>query len=385
MDPKALTAAIAQNVRHRLSESGGLRLVEALCGFRTAEIAEVARNLGVVGLVYPALVLGQAAPGNPAVRELSAQEPLAQEPIAQGPRVREPLVRELRRDWHGLTASSLVMRSIYERVSTSLANAQVRHLPLKGQDLAYRVYQRPEMRPMSDIDVLVPTEQLGAACGALKRDLGAKADDWSLGNTPWQRDYYNRHLYVSIGGKRVLVELHHRMGQLYHDTIDWPGVWTRTEPSGIRAEEFLLCAEDLMLVLCYHLMRSVYARRIHWVLDLEAVAEELRPRWDVVVARATKWRLATGVWCALRMARQILGRAVAPHEIMVALRPAGPRAWYLKQLFVEDSAEIIGRLPNRGVQALGAFPLMDGWSNRLRFGAHYLGLRLVSAYPHSHR
>lgn len=63
---------------------------------------------------------------------------------------------------------ALVGRELLVEAARVLGAAGVPLAPLKGVDLHARVYERPEDRPITDVDVLVPESRFGAARVALE-------------------------------------------------------------------------------------------------------------------------------------------------------------------------------------------------------------------------
>ena len=99
------------------------------------------------------------------------------------------------------------LRAVLSRIGEALDAAGVPWIPLKGLDTAERFFPRPELRPTSDLDVLVPAEKLRSAMEALK------ASGWEFPATrlleKYQQDEgYNWHGRAAHGES---LELHYRL------------------------------------------------------------------------------------------------------------------------------------------------------------------------------
>ncbi len=108
----------------------------------------------------------------------------------------------------------LEQRMVLGRVSQLLDERGIDHVALKGAALAFTVYPQPAMRPLRDIDVLVPANRAEEAHRWL-RDNGFALADWAQNSGT----EYNHQLpeLVSENGQ-VTVEIHHR---IY--SRDWDG------------------------------------------------------------------------------------------------------------------------------------------------------------------
>ena len=114
--------------------------------------------------------------------------------------------------WHHQTlavaAHYLQLQATVHAVAGCLANAGVEWLPLKGYDLATRIYDAPEERPTGDLDLLILPSQLDDAVGALS------ADGWQplyqgARNRAYQAD--EGYAWVAVKAPHPLLEVHFRL------------------------------------------------------------------------------------------------------------------------------------------------------------------------------
>jgi hypothetical protein len=175
--------------------------------------------------------------------------------------------------------------------------AGIQALVLKGAVLSHLVYPEPGLRPMSDLDILVPTFDLWQA-QRLLADLGFDAP---LSTSPTLPP---RHLsaVMQTEGLVVQVEIHHRLlSNYFDDTVSY--VRSRLSPSKhvpqkrrasdlpVTPQPFLLADvtahtlgyEDTLQHLCRHLASHVnvwdYCRLI-WVADVVSLAERFASEID---------------------------------------------------------------------------------------------------------
>lgn len=218
-------------------------------------------------------------------------------------------------------------------------------IPLKGLALAETLYPDPVLRPSRDVDLLVRPESVLAVDGLL-RGLGYRrlADAHS-----WRFDlaYDRATLYVGPGG--VHVDLHWSL--LSDPRYVWNEreglqVWDRAIRVRVAGEEALSpCPEDLLLYLAVHLAVHHGLAGLLWYWDLALLLNQRADTldWDVVVARASRWRVRTALYFALLGCQRFFDVS-APGPVMTRLGPRGPRATTLRWLVLHHGADRLQRL-----------------------------------------
>jgi len=264
---------------------------------------------------------------------------------------------------------------VYRRIQKLLGEARVPVVPLKGIDFAMRLYDCGEARTMSDIDVLVPEKEYFRTVSRLAEEKDVELEPFRHGRGAWARSSKDRHLLFRVGRHKIMVELHRRLGQRHHLRVDYGKVWGRTvEESGGR----VLATEDSLLHTAYHLQNHMLPTRLMWLVDLEAIVVQLRPDWEIVVERARAWGMATGLWHALRRMEATLGVEIVPGWVLSELAPGELRGRYLDRLVPPGALETpLDGLGVRRTQLLWWLPLMDRWSQRMRFVSTYGAMRVA--------
>lgn len=106
------------------------------------------------------------------------------------------------------------------------AVAALRPIPvmrLKGIAYAGTLYDDPALRPMTDIDLLVPAAQFAAAVAALER-LGYRDDGKRNQRSPVNHA-------VTLRRQESAIDLHRSMVQVGRMAIDLPAVWREAIPA----------------------------------------------------------------------------------------------------------------------------------------------------------
>jgi Uncharacterised nucleotidyltransferase len=247
-----------------------------------------------------------------------------------------PAVRErLRRHLVEGTARHLVLSGELARLLKSFAREGIAVIPLKGPALAEALYPDPAIRPCSDLDLLIRREHLERVDELLQRLAYRRVAD--AHSFRFDVAYDHATLYASPSG--VHVDLHWSL--LSEPRYAWneregQTVWDRAVRMPVAGEEALgLCPEDLLLYLSVHLAVHHSLAGLLWYYDLFLLlgrwAETLD--WQAVSARASRWRVRSAVYFALREIETVFG-VRAPAALMKDLEPRGPRAaamaWLLR-------------------------------------------------------
>lgn len=212
----------------------------------------------------------------------------------------------------------LVFQTERVRIQAALDAAGIPNLWLKGIQLAHTVYPEPNLRPMVDLDVLVPYPQRQAALKELQA-LGYRLHLPEI--IPGIQD--ELHAYSLVGGKhnQIMVELHsHIVGTADHFLsragLAW--FWTQVRQYTWRDQTFAsFSPEATFLHLCAHaiLQHGSGEISLRQFFDLYLMLREQPDLdWPLVVKQA----LHFGWGGALRAALEIT-RAYFPVEIPPAL------------------------------------------------------------------
>lgn len=220
------------------------------------------------------ILLDLTVPQTP-VPELSADDWAELDRIAAQHRL-QPLLHSLHRGnaavppdiaagWqaaHRIAAmKAMVQRAELAETGAILARQAIPAVALKGAWLAARAYPDPALRPMRDIDLLVPQPQIIRAFEALLAAGYHQAGTSEL--TLDEAVRIDKHMPPLIAPRGTMIELHHRLwerdGRLDHasPTADEAGVLARAirEPDGIGYP----AAEDLLGHVIVH---AVYSHRL---------------------------------------------------------------------------------------------------------------------------
>jgi hypothetical protein len=234
--------------------------------------------------------------------------------------VPEPARARLEEDCHENALDNLRNYGEFRHIARALRDRNIPVVPLKGLHLAELVYRDIGLRPMSDLDILVPVAQLGHAIATV-HELGYGFDPDVAGAVD------------AILDSKCDIELTHRdMGRLLE--IHWslgepPGrylalideIWRCAAPARVGdADVLVMPPEFLLLHICAHLAcHHAFAFSLRALCDIaEIVRTDPALDWAVVVEQSERCGCSRGVAAALRLAIDHLGVAV-PAEARTAL------------------------------------------------------------------
>ncbi len=215
------------------------------------------------------------------------------------------------------------LRQVIRPVLGGLRDAGIPVIALKGAYLAEEVYGNPALRPMSDVDLLVPKKDLSAAQSIL---TGLGGSSVSTVDIEWCCRT-SAHLPATLI-RGLVVELHWTIAAPIGPVgVGVDGLWDRARPTRITGVQVLaLSPEDLLLHLC--LSASCRDGLMGGLRSLGDIAETIcrfgsEIDWAQVTSRANEWGGARYVCLTLRLARTMFGAAV-PDGVVERLVPGGP-------------------------------------------------------------
>jgi hypothetical protein len=230
-------------------------------------------------------------------------------PGAFDPEVAGRLKGLYRRSW---SHNQMIFKRAAEAIAV-LHDAGIETLVTKGASLATLSYGDVGVRPMDDVDVLVPLERTADAIAAL---AGA---GWVPGHEnplAWTKVHHSLGFAGRDGGN---LDLH--WFSLWQPASDEP-LWRAAvalELGG--ASTRAPCAEDQLLLACVHGTPWSPLPPFRWIADAVTVIRSAGPEldWERLGAEATRRRLTVATASALAYLREEFGAAV-PDSALAGMR-----------------------------------------------------------------
>ncbi len=230
----------------------------------------------------------------------------------------------LRRDALSVAADNVYMEGEMERIIRAFNEADIPVMVLKGLALNHTLYERLDMRPMSDADLLVHPNDVDAATRALER-AGCQRGFSLLRDDFFPRYYYETE-WLTASAKPVRIDLHARPFRPLRVTRTMPdvGLWAGAKEIRIGASVAFVPRPELMLL---HLAAHAAFHgcdRLIWLYDIKRWVDAYGTGmdWTILTDRARAWKLSLPVRRAAERTAALFG-PVFPASVMNELRAHG--------------------------------------------------------------
>ncbi len=186
---------------------------------------------------------------------------------------------------------------------------------LKGGALAFTLYPDPSLRPISDLDLLVPKEFLQEA---LARLTGAGYSPWAEEMAPGLNLLLGHHFDLKKEGLPFYLELHWTLTLSEHERypLDMAWFWEHAEPLQLPFPTHFLTLDPtahLLYIAAHALLQHGEAEMDpKWLYDLHLLVEKEGERidWEELAKQAATSRWSEAVLRALKRCTELLGTQV---------------------------------------------------------------------------
>jgi hypothetical protein len=216
-----------------------------------------------------------------------------------------------------IAAANLHAKSELARLLPAFETSGVPVMLLKGAALNLTVYPRPDLRPTSDVDLLIHPANVGVALSGLAdsdchRGFDLIRDDF------FPKYHYELELFTASPAP-LRIDLHVRPLRPLRVSRTMPddALWERARSVKIEdATAEIPTPEMMFLHLAAH---AAYhgCSRLLWLFDLKRMAEfygDLMD-WELIVERARHWRLSWPLLRAIQRATELFGPVCPPRVI----------------------------------------------------------------------
>ena len=243
--------------------------------------------------------------------------------------VRDPLLARFAVMRHLVQASNRARFEEAAEILRALHAASIDTLVLKGMAVATLYYGDPGLRPMVDVDVLVPVARRREAIAVLERAGWRR--QWTVPDTTLA--VIHSMPFRGPGGREM--DLHwHALMECCDERAD-DDFWADAAPltiAGVATRT--LSPADLLLHACVHGIRSPFS----WIADAAVLLRSATIDWDRLVAQARAREVVLPVTDALAVLSDV-AQAPVPHAVMERLRGT-PSSAFLR---IEHGVRLRGR------------------------------------------
>lgn len=249
--------------------------------------------------------------------------------LDQSDSVPTDVMRQLKSTYHQTLANNLALRSELRNILDALHSKGIPVAVLKGAALVEEVYGSIGLRPMRDLDILVPSDEAAAAFSAIQ-ELGYSAKEGV--DRQRQRSLFHQHYSQLFGTDQAsVVEIHTHILEVQNPLrFSIAGFWNRAievDIAGTRA--LTLAPEDLLTHLAIHFFkdrRSSSYSALGQLCDIALVTRHYESDidWPLLLNEVTTNGLNGPVFLGLYLAKELLDAPV-PDAVLDDLKPDGFR------------------------------------------------------------
>jgi len=290
--------------------------------------------------------------------------------------VPKPILQHLRSSYSLNAQRSLLLTGELINLIALLRDHDIDCIPFKGPILASYAYNSLALRQFDDIDMLVPKEQILAACDVLE------ARNYRL-RSQFNRTDLKRYLRAGWaftfdrGDGLVTVDLHWAFnGKGFSFPFEVKEMWSRLVPLPIAGRTVMtLPLEETLLLHCVHGAKHEW-ERLEWIA---ALGEMLRVHkdidWGRLLAQAQQFRGERMVLLALNLANHVFGT-----EIPAILSDKIARDPRLDSLILQVRRGLFEiKSPELREAGRYAFHLMmrESWRDRVKYFSYFTHNKLT--------
>lgn len=187
---------------------------------------------------------------------------------------------------------------------------------MKGVDYAFRLYDSPRLRPMADIDVVVPRHRVAAVVAR----LSARGFPRTFRRL-FQLNPRNPDLSFNLGA--ISLEVHQSITHRSRLRLDEAGLWQRRVPCTIAGVELTRLSDvDAFLVSIINVAKEDLAASLIRYLDMWLMLRRDRGLVHAARERAAEWRMRNAFDLAVATLAAIfpdLDLPIAPRRLLYRL------------------------------------------------------------------
>jgi len=222
------------------------------------------------------------------------------------------VLEKLKRQYIHTLVRNRILQGELERILPALQQAEVEVILLKGALFCTELYEDLGLRPMSDLDILVRTEQIGQAVRAISA-LGYESVGVFLNKEQQQWSTHDVHLHQK-GESGVDVEVHWSLASAAADRfqpeMDW--FWETKQPDRRgRAGVYRLSPTATLLYLCAHLalQHGIGYGGLLWLVDITRYLgqEDRAIDWELAAEKAAAFQWSAALYYTLKECQTRLG------------------------------------------------------------------------------
>ena len=248
--------------------------------------------------------------------------------IDLGKHVPETVMTQLKTIYHQTVAQNMILYHELGTILKAFKDAKIEVICLKGAFLAEAIYKNIELRPLSDVDLLIKDKDLQK----VKRELSRLMyQDFYIYPTKWHEQWWPS-LCEKVEYDNLRMKMKITLGVHWHIQppsapfrIDINTFWENSQPIVIAGVETLIFApEDLLQHLCVHLYEhaTLGTLQLKWCCDIAEFIKYYKKEinWEYLVQSSQRYRTEEPMYRGLSFVNNYLHTHV-PDDILCDLNP----------------------------------------------------------------
>ncbi|NOX57653.1 MAG: nucleotidyltransferase family protein [Planctomycetes bacterium] len=207
-----------------------------------------------------------------------------------------------------IAARNLHLQHHFGQLATCFAQAGVEIMVLKGMALNHLLYDRLDLRPMTDVDLLLRPEDVTKAMRVLEQ-AGCIAGEPLVRDDFFPRFYYERE-FRPADAPDVKFDVHARLFRPWrYRTVPADALWADARRLTMGDATITIPShEGMLLHLCVHAACHGTTRML-WLLDIHRYILRFRHciRWSTFIHLAREWQVTWPSLVALREVDHLFG------------------------------------------------------------------------------
>lgn len=269
-----------------------------------------------------------------------------------------------------LVDNLLLVKALRE-VGAALTEEGTAFVLLKGASLLGFLYPEIQLRPMTDLDLLIREKDWPKVTETLSQRGYALP---SREEECFRRENWYHQLVETPGSPSCAIEFHWNLESVERSRIDPDELIHDAVPCEIEGEQFLrLCDDHLLLHLCVHLAHHYQAPSLHWVEDLRRLLARGVFNWDRIAATARAWEVENCLAYSFAYLRRVCPEPLPEPTGRFRLSPA--RRLILRSLGTDDPTLPHRPLEGHPLRHAVSMALLDRWRDAAGYVARHSVLR----------
>jgi len=287
----------------------------------------------------------------------------------------EEILPDLRETTRKTLVDNLILLKALRDTAAVLSEEGIGFVLLKGVSLLGFLYPEIQLRPMTDVDLLIREKDWPKVADTLRsRDyrMPPEAEERYYGET-----WYHQ-LVETPAAPSTHLEFHWNLESVERSRIDPEELIRDAVPCTIEGEAFLrLCDDHLLLHLAVHLAHHYASPTLLWVEDLRRLVTKGVLDWDRIAETAKAWGVENCMAYSLGYLERAFPGTLPPAARRFRLSPA--RSLILGAFRSENPILPHRPLEGRPLRHAVSMILLDRWRDVGRYVAVHSTLRTARA------